>query len=277
MKIPAIHFALTAFEIGMVVPLSDEVRNSFSKLKPGTQVAIQSFTASASGYLNNNGLLPGIYENFRWLNVSFPDGKLERVPEHYLDATGLTRVSRKRAKIADLPETPFCEGDTVMVPDGRYAKIVNIDYLSIWEESRGELDDGGVLRPYSLHTTDNSSQINASAAEIKLINRGLVYAFYNGSAIDFDNAEDEAKFYAELGRSDCLINPANGILSFTRDEAIEALQAGDADVVLSNQKRFEPLSDDKTFHLSKFRDEAVGARVREAYLATLPSTAPTLG
>jgi hypothetical protein len=277
MKLPENHYAKTPFEIGMVVPLSDEVHYSLLKLAPGTQVTVQSFTEVARGFLNNNGMIPGIYENFRWLNVSLPDGRLECIPDHYLDATGLTRVRRERAKVADLPEVPFCEGDTVIGPDGRYSRIINIDYLPIWRELNGETGPEIDPRPYSLQATDNSGQITARAADMKLVNRGLVYAFYNGGVVDFDNAEDEAKFYTELGHTDAVINPVNDICSFSRDEAIEALQAGNADVVLSMNNCFLPLSDDKTFRLSKFWDKAVGDRVREAYLATLSLPAPAFG
>jgi hypothetical protein len=275
MKLPDIHFANTPFEIGMVVPLSEEVRYSFIKLPAGTPVTIRSFTETSSGFANNNGMLPGIYENFRWLNVELPDGRPERVPEHYLDATGLTRVLRERAKISDLPESPFCEGDTVVGPDKRYAKIVNIDYLSIWRQSTGDRDDNP--RPYTLQPTDSSEQINATAAEMKLVNRGPIYHFYNGCVIDFDNAEDEANFYGEIGQSDGLINPANNTRAFSREEAIEVLQAGEADAALSHKNRFEPLSDYRPVYLTKFRDAAVGARIREAYMDTLNLAAPKFG
>ena len=277
MKLPDIHFAKTPFEIGMVAKLSEEVRESFLKLSPGEPVTVRKFTAVARGFANNNTMLPGIYENFRWMEVELPNGKMETVPEHYLDDTGLPRVLRERAKIADLPTIPFCEGDTVIGPDGRYSKIVNIDYLSIWNQQGGDEVSNMDKRPYSLQTTDKLREFDAAENEMKLVTRGMVYAFYHGNAVDFDDAEEEARFYAWIGHAEGVVNQAGGTRAFSRDEAIAALQAGEADVVFSANKRFQPLVDEESYHLSKFRDEAVGARVREAYLATLDVSAPKFG
>ncbi|TLX16441.1 hypothetical protein [Rhizobium sp. MHM7A] len=257
----------------MTVPLSDDVRGSYLKLAPGTMVTIRSFTATSSGLANNNGMLPGIYENFRWMNVETADGQKETVPQHYLDDTNLPRLRRERAKIADLPEVPFCEGDTVIALGGRYCKIVNIDYLAFWNKQNGEADDG-IRRPFTVRSTEGSLQSEVSADEMKLVKRGMVHAYYAGNAVDFDNAEEEAQFYTWLGHAESIVNEASKTRAFTRDEAITALQAGDADVVLSINNHFEPLVEDKTYHLHKFRDEAVGARVREAYMATLDVPAP---
>lgn len=273
MKLPDIHFATTPFKIGMSVPLSNDVRSSFLKCSPGSMVTIKSFTASARGLANNNGMLPGIYENFRWMNVETAEGRKETIPDHYLDATGLPRLRRERAKIADLPEVAFCEGDIVISLGGRYCKIVNIDYLSFWNKQNGEPDDSA-RRPFTVRSTDGLVQAEASEDEIKLVKRGMVHAYYKGNAVDFDNAEEEAQFYAWIGHAESVVNETSNTVAFTRDEAIAALQAGDADVVLSNNKHFQPLIDDKTYHLSKFRDESVGARIREAYMATLDLPAP---
>jgi hypothetical protein len=273
MKLPDIHFSTTPFEIGMTVPLSSDVRGSYLKLAPGTMVTIRSFTETSSGLANNNGMLPGIYENFRWMNVETADGRKETVPEHYLDATSLPRLRRERARVADLPQIPFCEGDTVIALGGRYCKIVNIDYLAFWNEHNGKPDEG-IRRPFTVRSTEGSIQSEASADEMKLIKRGMVHAYYAGNAVDFDNAEEEAQFYAWIGHADGIVNPSSQTRAFTRDEAIAAMQAGEADVVLSINQHFEPLTDDKTYHLNKFRDEAVGARIREAYMATLDLQAP---
>lgn len=271
MKLPDIHFSMTPFEIGMTVPLSDDVRGSYLKLAPGTMVTILSFTAESRGLANNNGMLPGIYENFRWLNVETADGRKEHVPEHYLDATNRPRLRRERAKIADLPSVPFCEGDTVIALGGRYCKIVNIDYLAIWDEQNGE-PEPGKSRPFTVGNNEGQSQV--SADEMKLVNRGMVHAYYAGHAVDFDNAEEEAQFYTWIGHVEGVVNETNRTRAFDRDAAIAALQAGKADVVLSINNHFQPLSDDKTYHLSKFRNEAVGTRIREAYMETLDLPTP---
>jgi hypothetical protein len=221
-------------------------------------------------------MLPGIYENFRWLNVEFPDGRLDKVPEHYLDGTGLPRVLRERAKIADLPSLPFCEGDTVIALGGRYCKIVNIDYLAFWEEQNGE-PDPGKSRPYTVLSNEGSFTTLVADDEMKLVNHGMVHAYYSGNAVDFDNAEEEAKFYHWIGHADGVKNEKSGNYVFTRDEAIAALQAGEADVVFSINHHFEPLADDKTCYLSKFRDKDVGARIRDAYMETLELPAPRFG
>ncbi len=260
----------------MTVPLSDDVRNSYVKRAPGFLVTIRSFMPSASGLANNNGMMPGIYENFRWLNVEFPDGRKEKVPEHYLNAADLPRVRRERARIADLPTVPFCEGDTVIALGGRYCKVVNIDYLAFWEE-RNEEPEPGKSRPYTVLSTEGSFTAQVADDEMKLVKRGMVHAFYTGNAVDFDNAEEEAKFYHWIGHVDGVKNDKSGNYAFTRDQAISALENGEADVVFSNNHHFEPMTDDRTYHLNKFRDATVGARVRGAYMDTLDLPAPRFG
>jgi hypothetical protein len=268
MKLRSINFLPTAFDIGMQLPLSDQFspqrRNSY---KSGDVVTITSFAANDYGLIENNTMAPGIYENFRWLNVTGEHGDLH-VPEHLLNAEGLERKQRQRAKIADLPETPFCEDDFVMIPEGRYAKIVRVDYLSIWESLNGLLPDGERFEPYLVETTDHHKNFRYSENSLKLVSRGQVYAHYNGLPTIFDTPEEEAIFHIRVGQYSPVMRH-DGSFAFSPEQTLEMLESGEADLPSFHNRRFTPIGDFQSYQLLKFDNIEVGERLRTAYLETM--------
>lgn len=268
MKLRSINFLPTPFEIGMHVQLSDQfVSHRKNGYKPGDVVTIKSFSPNGYGLVDNNTMAPGIYENFRWLNVTGEHGDVH-VPDHFLNADGLERKQRQRAKIADLPETPFCEDDFVMMPEGRYAKVLRVDYLSIWEASNGLLDDGERLKPYLVETTDHKKSLHYAAESLKLVSRGQVYAHYSGLPTSFNTPEDEAIFHIRVGQYSPVVKH-DGTFSFSPEEALEWLQNGEADLPSFHNRRFTPIGDFQSYQMLKFDNDQVGERIRSAYLDTL--------
>jgi len=95
--------------------------------------------------------------------------------------------------------------------------------------------------------------------ELQLIARGNVWRYHHHKPLIFTGIEEEANFYKRIGRTQQIRNKETHIYRFTIEEALLALQNGEADSI-SVESMFgliEPM-----VCVWKFLDEEVGKRVR---------------
>lgn len=254
----------------------------------GTKAMILGFSETHHGRLDNFGFRPGVYVNRAWVKVRLPDGReyleyssrLEladkaeyekRVAEfRNLQASNPNYWRDNKDFIRDLPETPFWEGDRVlvrgysMVPSV-YAKMppghdphvftiikISFDYLT--ERTRI-----GTKCPAYAISDKLGACWNTSASEdrMELIERGPVWKFYNNEPIVFGDIKEEATFFEMLGHTDEVRNPGNDLFKWNQKEVLKAIRQGLVHSFSVNGP---------SICAKRFRNEELGRRVAQAKL-----------
>lgn len=155
--------------------------------------------------------------------------------------------------LGELPPTEFWEGDKVeWTRDGDIATVVvvriNYDQLHSGERAL-----------YTVRHPEESWQTNADVGELKLIERGNIWKEEHGEKLQFSSLQEEAAYAKSRGRAKEVLNPRTDIYSWTLEEALAYVAAGDAHEIIIEHRQ-------KIF-VYRFDDHRLGRRVAEATLA----------
>lgn len=179
---------------------------------------------------------PGVYHQKGAVSVWLPDGRIvpggysvsmvDNNEEHRRDAEMRDKngvLHTEQIRLGDLPKTPFWEGDKVRVrfPNAEWGMqemtIARIDYYHMHDRC----NDGS---PYPFYDVDFKDGGSTAAEEswVELIERGNVWKYYNNQPLVFADLKEEADFFALVGQTEEVRNPANGLYSWTKEEVLEA-------------------------------------------------------
>lgn len=245
----------------------------------GTIAVVLGFSEIAYGRLSNLGVKPGVYVNRSWVLLrSRKEGSLTEF-SGYLEFADKAEYERRVALyrrhqqewpsgwrdkefLRDLPETPFWEGDIVRVSssDNRQLQIVSIDYANLAEKTQL----GGKYPAYRVSDSLGAGwHTSASEDDMVLIERGPVWKLFHDEPVTFGSLVEEAQFFQQIGHFEEVPNPRNGLYSWTREEALEAIRAG---IIhgFSLSGAFLGLS--SSIRAIRFTDEDLGKRVAQATL-----------
>jgi len=235
----------------------------------GVKATVIGFSEMHYTKISNFGLKPGIYDNESWIKIRTESGK------EYAEFSGrlklIDRDEYKRRKevrrnnselfektfIRDLPITEFCEGDHVLVCGDR-RMIVGIEYN--WKK-----DD----QPWTYRISDGFGagwHTYAKENEIKLIERGNVWKYYNGEKPSFENIKDEAIFFIMIGHTKSVRNPANKLYKWSKEEILQAINDGIVDGFSIGNGLFGGFESNMRIESLKFNDRDLGERVRHETL-----------
>lgn len=235
----------------------------------------------------NDGHRPGVYLNhttvvvlldngqkttFLYIGVRFRDPSLHAARLEAWKHESTSNFDREDSYyVGPLPETPFWEGDRVLVANcdehgafsfnnaGEFV-ITRIDYRELNELMHGV--------PYPAYTYSDSMDTrwssNTNAGHLQLVARGRIWNYYHGLPIEFASLQDEADFFKLLGRSKVLTNPRSRSTIWTPSEAVEALRCGIGDTI----ERMPSLGDD-AMQVIWFCDEDLGRRVAKTTMHRL--------
>ena len=243
---------------------SDESRSyntdSVKGIPDGTQGTVVGFYRYKQAYgpderyllKGPNMGIPGIYEGNGATYVLWDNGIANRPSLHdvvFVDKA-LNEIRRKDSeyhkafevmvKISDLPKLPYMIGNIVLLKpgtisfgeNGRYVRINRIDYL----KAKDFCNDG--VTPFPIYgicpadATGPSTSVRADDIE-RLINPGNYWRWENDQRdkLVFKDLQEEAGFYSSLGFSEQLRNPATDNYRWTLEEAVDVIEAGNADVI----------------------------------------------
>ncbi len=221
----------------------------------------------------------GIYIDFQKILVATKAGEDSRTfvskqPVEMTNEDWRTRsidVGRIFIRIADLPETPFWEGDVVrsIIGTEDYLQkrhiIVGIDYADEIQFSRYQtVEIGGKNQ----HSTSNGSR------SIEMVNRGNLWKMEHGEPMEFASIEKEAEFYkslrmshklsywvSEMGSGSSRMSEPNSSDEYEFAQAIKKLKDCTADRIIMKDKS------KVTFVLIKYENQEFGDRMRAHTLA----------
>jgi hypothetical protein len=195
--------------------------------------------------------ISGVYIDFRNILVADEAGS-----EVYVDAIGLVpppalasvtaycdilgKMSTLKIKITDLPDTPFWEGDHVLLGSGTGSYIIE----------RIRYDEKPIR-----YETYGGRRISTDGA-FQLVKRGNIWKLAHGEPLDFPDINEEAKFHQSLGMSQKVRNPIMCGDIWGVGKAIEAIVHGKGDQM--KVKHQKPLA----FVVIKYDNEEFGKRMR---------------
>jgi hypothetical protein len=261
-------------QVGDVVTIVIPKKNrdwGYAPCDDGTVAQVAGFGEMHYGRTRSYGLEPGVYRNASWVKVD--DGDKEWL-EHdgrltLVDGAEYERREKewraddeswlkRKVRLRDLPETKFWEGDHVRCSTHPDATIVQrVEYR--WGER-----DGAFTYAVSDSMTAGWNGY-ARDDRLELVERGDVWKYYHGEPLTFDSLDDEANFFKLLGHVEDLRNPAHDDLyAWTKEEALEAIRTGYAHGFSVGTNMF---SGTLRHDVIRYRDEELGARVRQATLA----------
>ncbi len=212
----------------------------FTEVPYGTVIGFQEL---AYGRGNYAGRRPGIYVNRESVAVRRADGSVAHIPAPLLMLASRELYRQRRAEagtwkpdtdaeqwlsrepIRELPDTPFWEGDMVVVPSRGLAltAVHEIDYLAF--ERKGE-------KPFGVRALDGSVGY-CSEDELELWVRGRFWRHAHSEHIDFVDSQDEAKFLLQSGQAVSVCSVQNGH-DWPIREVIREIQAGRAHAFIAN-------------------------------------------
>ncbi|OGY41888.1 MAG: hypothetical protein A2Y82_05550 [Candidatus Buchananbacteria bacterium RBG_13_36_9] len=278
----------------VIITIPKENRDwGYNPCPDGTRATIIGFSEIHYGRLGNFGLKPGIYVNRYWVILRLKNGtehtefserlspvdKAEyerRLKEFQAKRAIAKNDDRDEEFISDLPETPFWEGDFVRVHgrsrvtsvysempperDPDVFQIIGIDYHFLDKKT-----ECGTKYPAYKISDKISSGWNTAASEddMELVERGPVWKFYHNEPISFSDIKEEATFHDRIGQTESIRNPKNGLYSWTKEEALEAIKKGLAHGFSMSGSIF---GSSPHISVQRFRDENVGMRVAQATL-----------
>lgn len=265
-------------EVAITIP--KENRDwGYNPFPDGTKAVIVGFSEIAYGRLDNFGLKPGVYVNRAWVILSSWEegillefsGRLEltdrmeyerRVALHRQHQQESPSRRRNEEFIRDLPETPFWEGDIVRVSsqDNRQLQIISIDYASLPKKTQL----GSEYPAYKVSDSLSAGwHTSASENEMVLIERGPVWKLFHDEPVTFGSLAEEAQFFERIGRVEEVPNPKSGLYSWTKEEALEAIQDG---IIHGFSLSGAFLGLPPSICAKRFTDDNLGKRVAQATL-----------
>jgi hypothetical protein len=235
----------------------------------GETVTITGFSELHQGRTHGVGVPPGLWRNYSYATFRDERGGEYEVPTSEMKPLpGREYVTLHRELIRELPNTYFWEDDEVEIYDGRRGRVSVIDYVAI---ENPDLD----RPPFRVDLARGYENLHARA--IDLIERGNVWRYYNGEALAFENALDEAAFYQKASLVTHAVNPDSGRSNFQWVEAVQALRDGRADAIW-NWTHWNVVVADPGGWVGCFSidDSEVGDRLRERLLEEIEAqAAPT--
>jgi hypothetical protein len=164
---------------------------------------------------------------------------------------------RNSVRIGDLPDTPFWEGDRVTVAGERreYFIVQGISYGG-WGPQKADCYN---LSAYDLVTGQSAYSTSRGLESLTLESRGNVWREAHGEPLVFSSIAEETGYAESVGRTTEVRNPASGIYSWTKDEALDAIEAGIAD---GFTMPMVPFANHRTISMRRFHDRDLGERVR---------------
>lgn len=250
----------------------------------GTKATIVGFGEIAYGRTNNCCLPPGVYENNCWAYVEV-DGKryddsistcFLKLPEEVVEARRAEGGHPfDKPRLRDLPETKFWEEDKVRLSafglrrhaswEGRYGNVPmrlwGIDYDCI-DRKR---DDGSPWPFYKVDLPDGGST-GLEERELELVERGNVWRYYHGEPLVFSSLEEEASLMKNMGFYEEVRNSRSGFYSWTLEETLESIEAGDVDGFTAGRGFSFGGESERRIDAVRFHDRDLGRRVAEATL-----------
>ena len=259
----------------VVITIPKENREwGYNPCPDGTVAEFIAYTEIDYGRLDNFGKPPGIYENTSWARLLMPDGK-EHVEYtdrlEFLDPkVGETREStfrREDVRVRDLPETPFWEGDFVIIHkaghphDNQRMQVVGIDYAYL--DKRTSVDT-----PWPAYKVSDSLDAgwrgSVAAEDAELIERGPVWKIEHGKPVVFADLKEELNLARKMGRTRDARNDARGIFIWTKDEALAAIKDGRGHAM---RVAGQDIDGAPGLRLERCDDPELGARAAAATLA----------
>lgn len=224
----------------------------------GETVTIIGFEERYEGRTDGVGIPPGLWKNYSYATVRDSRGNMHDLHTSYLrPLPGNDFVKLPRELVRDLPDTAFWEDDVVEVYDGRRGVISSIAYSEIEEASERSaycvIFDSGHREEFHGHALD-------------LVERGNVWRYHHGEEIEFESPAEEATLHHTMSLVTLSINPDTDQFGFTWDEALRALQSGDADMIWCNWAVALEDPDEKV-SCYVIDDPIVGERCRMGFLA----------
>jgi hypothetical protein len=205
--------------------------------------------------------ISGVYIDFGNILVANETGV-----EEYVDALGLMpppalgssiaayvdilgAMSTLKIKIADLPDTPFWEGDHVIYTGQSHTSIhreftiVKIRYNK---------------KPiyYEVYYSERNMNLYAEDSGFQLVKRGNIWKLAHGEPLDFTDIGEEAKFYQSLGMSQRVKKPLNDDNLWNTTDALGAIVRGEGHQMKIKDRK------NMLFALIKYDSEEFGERMR---------------
>jgi len=261
----------------------------------GTPAEVIGFGEITYGRIHNFGMKPGIYANRWWTKLRLEDGKEYTEFSSRLELADKNEIEKRLAELKsgrrledkeflrELPETKFWEGDNVLVCKADRVVTVSLPDVSLGDAkaiSKGEKPNNLLMivdiewdrkkegEPWKYKVSDNFRAgwcAYAYEPDIELMERGNVWKFYHGEKLKFNDVNEEANFFNMLGQTEEVVNPANNLYAWTKDEVLQAIKEGVADGFSLSGKLFG--FGEKKINAVRFKDRDLGARVRESTLA----------
>lgn len=202
----------------------------------------------------------GVYIDFATAIVKPSDGGPNvLVP---LNLGSAPEIADINIRIANLPETPFWEGDVVRhkSPSNENWMVEAIDYAAIHS----------VAGCFKLATIDGRTHMKKNGGFLRLVSRGNLWKMEHGGKMEFASIEDEARFYQSLGLSQKLAHDER--LGFVGEgvrntevwkmiDAIACIRRGDGDEMKIKDKQH------MLFVVIKYDNKEFSERMRAHTLA----------
>lgn len=259
----------------VILKIPEENREwGYNPAPDGTHATIESFDEIDYSRTQSYGREPGIYVNKQWCNLRLEDGESLHIGAFCLAFEDLEEYDRRlnaghaaggmdqeHERLRDLPETPYWEGDRVeIISDSRQMIVDRIDYMHIGSTR----NDGSPWPIYELTEGPGyGTLIGINVDNIRLVERGNIWKYYNNEPIVFSDLMEEATFARTLGLYDDVRNPSTLMYTWTKDEALDAIRDGIAHSISVDSGFF---GSGPHTRVCKFRDEDLGRRVAAATL-----------
>lgn len=275
-------------KVGDVVVINIPDENWSNGYRPvdkqkGSKGIVTGFGKITYSRIGSFGREPGVYTNHSWVTLNVVMDSIstcfleledqEEYKRRYA-AWNYTEYRKNEKPIAPLPEMDFWEGDIVSVDwnkadrtygcpqhwAGKEMKIASIKYNYLGQKR----NDGSPMPEYDVTDTEKECGTCALNQEhLTLVRRGNVWKYYNGEKPVFKDLNEEAAFFAMLGHTDEVRNPASNLYSWNLKEMLAAIRSGIVDGFTVNRGIFG--TSDKLHHnAQRFRDRELGERVRAA-------------
>lgn len=285
-------------EVGdeVTITVDNESREWCNHPPDGTKARVVGFGEMHWSRICNFGIKPGFYLNRCYVKLILESGQEHTEYYDHLKFVDKQKEARRVAEfrkqsenrnnnwryerdfLRDLPETPFWEGDkvrlrdqvesstiatvfSVILPQGHnphefMITVINYDHLTKFTEDGRKFPAYDISYGFGLGlcTSENED-------EIELVERGKVWKFYHNEQIVFSNLKEEANFFAMLGHTEDIRNPATSDYAWTKEEVLDAIRSG-----LVHGFKMSGSGEESWISAMRFRNEELGRRVAKATL-----------
>jgi len=260
-----------------VMPIGSKTVIDYSDEHPsnGMVVTIKRFSEIHYGRTGNFGYEPGFYPNHSWVYVEDEQGKEKLISSCHLkpcdeeEYEKLVDDWRKKDRLRELPETDFVEGDILSFKDKSRGYEGEVFVQSIDYGLLGKFcnDDVTPYPVYLVTPVGSSGQyMYTRPDDVDFVRRGKIWHYYNGDKVEFENIDEEARFFGALGHTEEVRNPYSeeNNFSWTLEEALKGIRERVVDAMSVSDGLF---GSSPSTHCIKYRDEDLGEQVSKYVLA----------